>query len=61
MGYNYRNYCSLLKYFKMKRFEAESCKIKSYKELAEKGIKIIYGNNKLRYKKFRYKRLPNNK
>ena len=41
----YRKTKSLLKYFKMKRFEAESCKIKSYKELAEKGIKINYGNN----------------
>lgn len=41
----YRKTNSLLKYSKIKRFDAESCKPKSYKELVEKGIKINYGNN----------------
>ena len=41
----YRKTNSLSKYAKIKRFNAKSCKIKSFKELAEKGIKINYGNN----------------
>ena len=41
----YRKTNSLLKYTKIKRFDSENCKPKSYKELAEKGITINYGNN----------------
>ena len=41
----YRKTNSLLKYAKIERFDTENCKLKNYKELAEKGIKINYGNN----------------
>ena len=41
----YRKTNSLLKYAKIERFDTENCKLKNYKDLAEKGIKIYYGNN----------------